>query len=41
MTLDATHEVTHHEFIAVHRAHVVFAVSLGDVEQQRAGDVAA
>ena len=40
MSLDGTHEVTNHAFIAVHRAHVVFAVSLGDVEQP-ADDVAA
>ena len=38
MTLDGTHEVTHHQFIAVHRAHVVFAVSLGNVDQERAND---
>ena len=29
--LDGDHEVTHHEFIAVHREHVVFAVPLGEV----------
>ncbi|HVF79530.1 MAG TPA: hypothetical protein VNA28_14635 [Solirubrobacteraceae bacterium] len=30
--LDGDHEVAHHEFIAVHRQHVVFAVSIGEVE---------
>jgi len=34
--LDGEHEVAHHEFIAVHRQHVVFAVSLGTVEEPRA-----
>lgn len=28
--LDRDAEATHHEFIAVHRQHVVFAVSLGE-----------
>jgi hypothetical protein len=31
--LDSDADVTHHEFIAVHLQHVVFAVSLGEVEQ--------
>ncbi|HWC25828.1 MAG TPA: hypothetical protein VG474_04525 [Solirubrobacteraceae bacterium] len=31
--LDGDGETEHHEFIAVHRQHVVFAVSLGAVEQ--------
>jgi len=35
--LDGDHEATQHEFIAVHRQHVVFAVSLGVVEGYRAG----
>jgi hypothetical protein len=35
--LDGDHEVVQHEFIAVHRQHVVFAVSLGVVEGYRAG----
>ena len=30
--LDSAAEVAHHEFIAVHRQHVVFAFSLGEVE---------
>jgi hypothetical protein len=29
--LDGDHEVSRHEFIAVHRQHVVFAVPLGEV----------
>ncbi len=33
--LDGEHEVSHHEFIAVHREHVVFAVPLGAVEDPR------
>jgi len=36
-TLDGDHEAIEHEFIAVHRQHVVFAVSLGVVEGYRAG----
>jgi len=35
--LDGDHQVAEHEFIAVHRQHVVFAVSLGVVEGYRAG----
>jgi hypothetical protein len=31
--LDGVREVEEHDFIAVHRQHVVFAVSLGTVEQ--------
>ena len=31
--LDGHAEVQHHDFIAVHRQHVVFAVSLGEVQQ--------
>ena len=31
--LDGDHEVAHHEFIAVHRQHVVFAVPLGEVAE--------
>jgi hypothetical protein len=31
--LDGNAEVQHHDFIAVHRQHVVFAVSLGEVQQ--------
>ena len=30
--LDAGAESSHHEFIAVHRQHIVFAVTLGEVE---------
>ena len=29
--LDGDHEVSKHEFIAVHRQHVVFAVPLGEI----------
>ncbi len=31
--LEDEREVAHHEFIAVHRQHVVFAVSLGTAEE--------
>jgi hypothetical protein len=31
--LDGNSEAEHHDFIAVHRQHVVFAVSLGEVAQ--------
>jgi hypothetical protein len=31
--LDSDAEAIHHDFIAVHRTHMVFAVSLGEVEQ--------
>jgi hypothetical protein len=30
--LDGSGEVSRHEFIAVHRQHIVFAVTLGEVE---------
>ena len=30
--LDGNAEVSQHEFIAVHRQHIVFAVTLGEVE---------
>ena len=30
--LDGSGEATRHEFIAVHRQHIVFAVTLGEVE---------
>lgn len=33
--LDGDHAVAHHEFIAVHRQHVVFAVSVGAVDEVR------
>jgi len=39
--LDGDHEVAHHEFIAVHRQHVVFAVSVGEVEEPASGSVMA
>jgi hypothetical protein len=32
VTTMGSDEVAHHEFIAVHREHVVFAVSMGTVE---------
>jgi hypothetical protein len=35
--LDSDVDVEHHEFIAVHRQHVVFAVSLGEVAQPSPG----
>ena len=31
--LDGDHEVVHHEFIAVHRQHVVFAVPIREVQE--------
>ena len=37
--LDADGEVAHHDFIAVHRQHVVYAVSLGDVREPVAGSL--
>ena len=35
--LEGERDVAHHDFIAVHRQHVVFAVSLG-AEDERAAD---
>jgi hypothetical protein len=32
--LDGSGEVSQHEFIAVHRQHIVFAVTLGEVEAE-------
>ena len=32
-TISSDDAVAHHDFIAVHRQHVVFAVSLGTVEE--------
>jgi hypothetical protein len=40
-SLDGDQEVTRHDFIAVHRQHVVFAVSLGVVEQPATSDLLA
>jgi len=40
-SLDGDHEVTQHDFIAVHRKHVVFAVSLGTIEQPATSDLLA
>ena len=37
--LDGDHAVTQHEFIAVHRQHVVFAVPLGAVAEPARGAV--
>ena len=37
--LDGDHEVTQHEFVAVHRQHVVFAVPLGAVDEPAPGAV--
>lgn len=37
--LEGDHEVTQHEFIAVHRQHVVFAVPLGVVDEPAGGVV--
>jgi hypothetical protein len=39
--LDSDSEVVRHDFIAVHRQHVVFAVSLGEVQQPSAGSLLA
>jgi hypothetical protein len=39
--LDGDPQVSHHDFIAVHRQHVVFAVSLGGVEQPMHSDLLA
>jgi hypothetical protein len=36
--LDGDRSIQRHEFIAVHRQHVVFAVSLGPVEEEPAAD---
>lgn len=38
--LDGDHAVTQHEFIAVHRQHVVFAVPLAAVDESAPGAVA-
>jgi hypothetical protein len=38
--LDGVHAIQRHDFIAVHRQHAVFAVSLGAVDEP-AGDLAA
>jgi hypothetical protein len=37
--LDGDHEVTRHEFIAVHRQHVVFAIPLGEVAEPASGAI--
>ena len=37
--LDGDHEVTQHEFIAVHRQHVVFAIPLGEVAEPANGTI--
>jgi len=34
-------EVSHHDFIAVHRQHVIFAVPMGSVEEPQVGAAAA
>jgi hypothetical protein len=39
--LDGDRAIQRHDFIAVHRQHVVFAVTLGIVEHQAAEDRAA
>jgi hypothetical protein len=39
--LDGDRAIQCHDFIAVHRQHVVFAVTLGTVEHQAADDLAA
>jgi hypothetical protein len=39
--LDSDAEAVHHEFIAVHRSHVVFAVSAGEIEQPVHGSLLA
>lgn len=38
--LDGGHEVSRHEFIAVHRQHVVFAVPLGELTEPTGGAIA-
>ena len=40
-TLEGVPEVTEHDFIAVHRQFIVFAVSLGAVEQPATSDLLA
>jgi hypothetical protein len=40
-SLDGDFGVAKHDFIAVHRQHVVFAVSLGTVEQSPTSDLLA
>ncbi len=37
--LEGDHAVTQHEFVAVHRQHVVFAVPLGEVAEPAGGAV--
>ena len=37
--LDGDHEVTRHEFVAVHRQHVVFAIPLGEVAEPVSGAI--
>jgi hypothetical protein len=37
--LDGDHEVTQHDFVAVHRQHVVFAVPLGEVGEPAGGAI--
>lgn len=39
--LDGDSDVIQHDFIAVHRQHVVFAVSLGEVQQPAASSLLA
>jgi hypothetical protein len=39
--LDGDRVIQRHDFIAVHRQHVVFAVTLGSVEHPAMGDIAA
>jgi hypothetical protein len=39
--LDGNQDVAHHTFIAVHRQHVVFAVSVGAVEEPVPGSIGA
>jgi hypothetical protein len=40
-SLDGLPELAKHDFIAVHRQHIVFAVSLGAVEQPATSDLLA
>ena len=40
-SLDGDGDLAHHDFIAVHRQYVVFAVSVGPVEQSKANRVVA
>jgi uncharacterized protein DUF6812 len=40
MALDGDRQVVHHDFIAVHRQHVVFAVPISSVQEPRPAEAA-